>query len=155
MNNFKIVKHAPGAPGLRILGLGPNLTPHRGIKKLISLFNKNTFWAKNRTKKMLLKMLSNSDIVISVWEDRQLVGFGRATTDQTFRAVLWDIVVDKDYQINGIGKRIVKTILKNKLISKVEKIYLMTTYCEEFYSNNGFIVSDKQSLMVYNHTRID
>ena len=151
MNNFKIVNHAPGAPGLRHFGLGPNLTPHQGIKQLIRLFNKNTFWAENRSKISLSKMLSNSDVVISVWVDRNLIGFGRATTDQIFRAVLWDIVVDKDYQVNGIGRKIVQTILKNKIISKVEKVYLMTTHCEEFYRHNGFMHSDKQSLMVYNH----
>ncbi len=150
MNKFKIVKHAPGAPGLRYLGLGPNFAPQQGMKKLISLLHKNTFWAKNRSIASLSKMLSNSDVVISVWENKNLIGFGRATTDQTFRAVLWDIIVDKEYQINGIGMKIVQSILQNKLICKVEKIYIMTTHCQKFYSNNGFIVPEGQSLMVYN-----
>ncbi len=150
MNKFNIVQHAPGAPGLRYLGLGPNLIPQQGIKKLTRLLNKNTFWAKNRSKALLLKMLSKSNVVITVWENKNLVGFGRATTDQTFRAVLWDIVVDEQYQINGIGMEIVNRILKHRLIRKVEKIYVMTTYCQDFYRNNGFGLSEKQSLMIYN-----
>ncbi len=150
MNEFNIVQHAPGAPGLRYLGLGPNLLPQKGIKKLNKLLNKNTSWAKNRKQASLRKMLSKSNVVITVWTNNSLIGFGRATTDETFRAVLWDIVVDKEYQINGIGMNIVNLILKNKLIQKVEKIYLMTTYCQDFYKNNGFIISEKQSLMIYN-----
>ena len=150
MNKFNIIEHAPGAPGLRYLGLGPNLLPQQGIKKLNRLLNKNTFWAKNRSKALLRKMLSKSNVVITAWANKNLVGFGRATTDETFRAVLWDIVVDEDYQINGIGMEIVNRILKHRLIRKVEKVYLMTTYCQNFYRNNGFVLSEKQCLMIYN-----
>lgn len=149
MNKFNIIEHAPGAPGLRYLGLGPNLLPQQGIKKLNRLLNKNTFWAKNRSKALLRKMLSKSNVVITAWANKNLVGFGRATTDETFRAVLWDIVVDEDYQINGIGMEIVNRILKHRLIRKVEKVYLMTTYCQNFYRNNGFVLSEKQGLMIY------
>ena len=149
MNKFNIIEHAPGAPGLRYLGLGPNLLPQQGIKKLNRLLNKNTFWAKNRSKALLRKMLSKSNVVITAWANKNLVGFGRATTDETFRAVLWDIVVDEDYQINGIGMEIVNRILKHRLIRKVEKVYLMTTYCQDFYRNNGFVLSEKQGLMIY------
>jgi len=149
MNKFNIIEHAPGAPGLRYLGLGPNLLPQQGIKKLNRLLNKNTFWAKNRSKALLRKMLSKSNVVITAWANKNLVGFGRATTDETFRAVLWDIVVDEDYQINGIGMEIVNRILKHRLINKVEKVYLMTTYCQNFYRNNGFVLSEKQGLMIY------
>jgi len=149
MNKFNIIEHAPGAPGLRYLGLGPNLSPQQGIKKLNRLLNKNTFWAKNRSKSLLRKMLSKSNVVITAWANKNLVGFGRATTDETFRAVLWDIVVDEDYQINGIGMEIVNRILKHRLIRKVEKVYLMTTYCQNFYRNNGFVLSEKQGLMIY------
>ena len=149
MNKFNIIEHAPGAPGLRYLGLGPNLLPQQGIKKLNRLLNKNTFWAKNRSKSLLRKMLSKSNVVITAWANKNLVGFGRATTDETFRAVLWDIVVDEDYQINGIGMEIVNRILKHRLINKVEKVYLMTTYCQDFYRNNGFVLSEKQGLMIY------
>ena len=149
MTKFNIIEHAPGAPGLRYLGLGPNLLPQQGIKKLNRLLNKNTFWAKNRSKALLRKMLSKSNVVITAWANKNLVGFGRATTDETFRAVLWDIVVDEDYQINGIGMEIVNRILKHRLIRKVEKVYLMTTYCQNFYRNNGFVLSEKQGLMIY------
>ena len=47
-------------------------------------------------------------LFISVWKDTRLIGFGRATSDKIYRAVLWDVVVEKSHQKIGIGKKIVK-----------------------------------------------
>jgi len=47
------------------------------------------------------QMLANSNVIITLWNKNNLVGFGRATTDQVYRAVLWDIVVSKDVQRVG------------------------------------------------------
>ena len=149
MNKYKLIQHAPYAPGLRYFGFGPNFIPRSGLRKLKLLFNKNTFWARNRSIGSLKKILSHSNVVISVWDNKNLIGFGRATSDESCRAVLWDIVVDKDYQINGIGMQIIQSILRSKLISKVEKVYLMTTNGQDFYINNGFKISEKQKLMYY------
>ena len=149
MNKYKLIHHAPYAPGLRYFGLGPNFIPRSGLKELKILFNKNTFWARNRSITSLKKMLSNSNVVISVWNHKNLIGFGRATSDESYRAVLWDIVVDKDYQVNGIGMEIIQSILKSRMISKVEKVYLMTTNSQDFYINNGFKLSEKQKLMYF------
>ena len=44
MPDLTVVTHAPGAPGLRFLGMGPCLLPMNGVKKLQALFNENAFW---------------------------------------------------------------------------------------------------------------
>tara|TARA_B100000945_G_scaffold318965_1_gene325027 strand:- start:220 stop:399 length:180 start_codon:yes stop_codon:yes gene_type:complete len=49
MKKTILIKHKKGAPGLRLLGLGPNLNPCNGLQKLQQLLEKNTTWAKNRT----------------------------------------------------------------------------------------------------------
>ena len=151
MELISLVKHAPTAPGLRLLGMGPRLTPTNGLEKLQSFLHKNTFWARNRNKKQLCKMLSNSTVVVSLWHHKQLIGFGRATSDLVFRAVLWDIVIASDYQGLGMGKLIINAILKNKKIESVEKIYLMTTNSSEFYKQLGFKTNHKQSLLILNN----
>ena len=147
MNDLFLVKHAYGAPGLRYFGLGPKLRPIKGIMKLRNLFEDNTSGAKNRSSKDIRNMLSKSSVVVSLWKDKALVGFGRATSDTIYRAVLWDIVVDKNFQNLGLGKIIVKAILENDLISKTERVYIMTTNCEKFYSNIGFKLETSKSLM--------
>ena len=149
MNDLILVKHAKRAPGLRFIGLGPKFSPSRGIIKLQKLMCQNTFWASNRSRKDIKKMLGGSLVVISVWQGKNIIGFGRATTDTIYRAVLWDIVVDKRYQGKGVGKAIVEALVKNPLLSKVEKIYLMTTNHEEFYSKMGFVKDSKKTLMLF------
>ena len=153
MSIISLVKHAPTAPGLRLLGIGPKLTPTNGLEKLQSFLNENTFWARGRNKEQLYKMLTNSSVIVSLWDHHQLIGFGRATSDLVFRAVLWDIVIASDRQGLGFGKLIIDAILTDKKIKSVEKIYLMTTNCSEFYKQLGFQLNSKQSLMVINKNK--
>ena len=148
MKDISLIKHASSAPGLRIFGLGPAFRPSKGLEKLQILFNQNTLWAKDRTIYQIKQMLTNSNVIITVWKKNNIVGFGRATTDQVFRAVLWDIVVSKDVQRVGLGKVIVEELLKDKKINSAEKIYLMTTDSKDFYKQLGFKVNNNQTLMM-------
>ena len=150
MKVISLVKHAPTAPGLRLLGFGPRLTPTNGLEKLQSFLNENTFWARGRNKQQICKMLCNSTVIVSLWDQNQLIGFGRATSDLTFRAVLWDVVIASDRQGLGFGKLIIEAILTNKKINSVERIYLMTTNSSEFYKQLGFKLNNKQSLLILN-----
>ena len=148
-----IVKHAKGAPGLRFFGIGANFFPIKGVEQLSNLLNLNTSWANQRSKKEIRQMLGKSLVLVSIWHEKKIIGFGRATSDGIFRAVLWDVVVDKKYQNRGLGKKIVKAILQDPLISKVEKIYLMTTNCKGFYLNMGFSKVEKQNLMMLHNRK--
>ena len=150
MKDISLIKHISSAPGLRLFVLGPSFIPIKGLKKLQVLFNQNTLWAKNRTIKQIKQMLANSNVIITLWNKKNLVGFGRATTDQVYRAVLWDIVVSKDVQRIGLGKVIVEELLKDEKINCAEKIYLMTTDSKEFYQQLGFKVNINQTLMMLN-----
>ena len=150
MKDISLIKHASSSPGLRLFGLGPALKPMQGLLKLQALFNQNTLWAKDRTIDQIKKMLANSNVIITLWSKDNLIGFGRATTDHVFRAVLWDIVVSKDVQRTGLGQVIVEELLNHKKIKSVEKVYLMTTERKDFYEQLGFQVNMKQSLMMLN-----
>ena len=95
-------------------------------------------------------MLYHSAVVVSLWHNNQLIGFGRATSDIVFRAVLWDVIIAPDQQGLGFGKLIIEAILTNKKIKSVERIYLMTTNSAEFYKQLGFKINKKQSLLILN-----
>ena len=147
MSNIVLIKHAKSCPGLRLFGLGPKLKPCKGLKQLKILFENNTFWALDRDQKDLKTMLKNSSIVITLWHKNELIGFGRATSDSIYRAVIWDIVVNRKLQKIGLGKMVVEALLKSKRIKNVERIYLMTTNESSFYKQIGFSISSKQNLM--------
>ena len=153
MDKFTVVQHAPKAPGLHFFGLGPKFRPSKGIKKIQKLLDQNSSWAKGRKIQEIKKMVQGSNIIVTVWCDQDLAGFGRATTDGIFRAVLWDLVVEKQYQRKGLGNIILKSLLEHRLISTVEKVYVMTTHCEDFYKNNNFECNNKQKLMYLSSQR--
>ena len=148
MKKIFLIKHAKGALGLRIFGLGPNFKPTRGLLKLQRFLNKNAFWAKNRSINDLRKSLANSDVIISLWDGNEIVGFGRALSDGVFRAVLWDIVIDKNHQGKGYGKLIVNNLLNSRKLKNTKKIYLMTTNKKLFYSQIDFKEVTTQSLLI-------
>ena len=148
MQEISLIKHAKGALGLRVFGLGPSLNPTNGLIKLQQLLDNNAFWAKNRTLNDLKKCLANSDVVISLWVGKEIVGFGRALTDGIYRGVLWDIVIDQNHQGKGFGKLIVNNLLSSTKIKNTKKIYLMTTNKKLFYSQLDFKEVNSQELLI-------
>ena len=148
MKEISLINHSKGALGLRFFGLGPYLKPTNGLIKLQKLLENNTFWAKNRTIKDLKKCLANSDVIVSLWVRDEIVGFGRALTDGIYRGVLWDIVIDQNYQGKGFGKLIVKSLLSSKKIKNTKKLYLMTTNKKLFYSQLDFNEVRSQNLLI-------
>jgi len=148
MAALQLLIHVPGAPGLRWFGLGPGLRPSRGLWKLQRLFNKHAFWAQGRTKAQLRRLLAGSSVVVSLWQGKRLVGFGRASSDGIYRAVLWDVVVAGDLHGLGLGRRVVVALLAAPALRGVERIYLMTTNSAGFYEQLGFRVAAPQALLV-------
>ena len=148
---IRLVQHAKGAPGLRLLGLGPGLRPSRGLLKLQRLFHKHAFWARQRDFHQLRRMLAGSTVVVSLWRGKRLVGFGRASSDGIYRAVLWDVVVAGDLQGRGLGRRVVEALLSAPKVQQAERVYLMTTNSSGFYKQLDFESAQPQELLIRNH----
>ena len=149
---IRLVHHAKGAPGLRLFGLGPGLKPSRGLLKLHRLFHRHAFWAQHRSFQQLRRMLAGSTVVVSLWRGKRLVGFGRASSDGIYRAVLWDVVVAGDLQGRGLGRRVVKALLESPDVQKAERVYLMTTNSSGFYQQLGFKSAQPQELLIQNRS---
>ena len=120
------------------------------IQQLQALLNQHTFWATGRTKRQLWSMLAGSSAVVTAWRGRRLVGFGRASSDGVFRAVLWDVVVAADAQGGGLGRRLVEELLRCKPVASSEKVYVMTTNSGDFYKKLGFCPTGNQQLLLLN-----
>lgn len=145
---FRVVEHAPGAPGLRLIGMGCSWLPQQGVRQLQNLLSQHTFWARQRSASELRRMLKASDAVVSVWCGPELVAFGRATSDRVYRAVLWDVVVAGEYQGQGLGTVVVNRLLNSQRLRCVERVYLMTTSGSGFYERLGFTHVNQQRLLV-------
>lgn len=125
------------------------------IQQLQDLFKLAAFWAQNRSLEDLEIAIANSDPVISIWDNDRLIGFTRATSDCVFRATIWDVVIHPDYRGQGLGRKLIETLLDHPRIRRVERVYLMTTYQQEFYLKLGFeFPNPSTSMVLYNQRRM-
>ena len=115
----------------------PDIDP----QQLLALFEQAD-WARGRSVIDTQRMLSETDLLISAWDGTQLLGFGRVLTDYVYRASIWDVIVDVNYQARDIGKGLVREILAHASLSKVELFWLCTRRYQGFYASLGF--SDKE-----------
>lgn len=72
----------------------------------------------------------NSTIVISAWENERLIGAVRVLSDKVIRSVIYDLVVDPEYQSRGIGKELVKR-------------------CMEYFPNSEWLVQTEKHISGY------
>lgn len=120
------------------------------LYQLLSLFQLAAFWAKERTIENLEIAIANSDPAISIWDGKRLIGFARATSDGIYRAAIWDVVVHPDYQGAGLGRKLVETVLAHPRVSRVERVYLMTTHQQKFYERIGFEYNSSTTMVLHN-----
>lgn len=109
-------------------------------------------------KEISKKALSNNIYSVSVYDNDNIIGYGRLIGDGIIFLYIHDIMVKPEYQGKGIGKTIMK-----KLLSKVEELrkenpdlllYLGASKGkEDFYRKCGFITREEAGLgagMIYN-----
>lgn len=72
----------------------------------------------------------NSTIVISAWKEERLVGVVRVISDKMFRSVIYDLIVDPEFQNQGIGSSLVKR-------------------CIEFYPKSEWLVGTTKDISAY------
>ena len=81
-------------------------------------------------------ILQNSDYCISVWDGKKLVGLIRVLSDNYYVALIQDILVDPEYQRQGIGKKLLSMTLEK--FSNMKQIILLTddtTKTKSFYKS--------------------
>jgi ribosomal protein S18 acetylase RimI-like enzyme len=118
--------------------------------QLMTLYNEAAFWASDRRRTDLEIAIANSNPVITAWDGDRLMGFARATSDGIYRATIWDVVVHPDYQGAGIGRKLVETVLSHPQVSRVERVYLMTTNQQRFYEKIGFTANQTTTMVLHN-----
>ncbi|WP_027178143.1 GNAT family N-acetyltransferase [Maridesulfovibrio bastinii] len=82
------------------------------------------------------KAFKNSQVVVFIFDDDKLIGFGRAISDGAYQAAIYDCAILPDYQGHKLGALIIDSILE-KL-----KGYNILLYAspgkEGFYIKQGF-----------------
>ncbi|GFH20144.1 N-acetyltransferase domain-containing protein, partial [Haematococcus lacustris] len=68
-----------------------------------------------------------------------LIGLARATSDHVFNATIWDVLVDPEYQGQGLGKALVEQMVRTLLRRDISNITLFAdAKVVDFYRQLGF-----------------
>ncbi len=108
-----------------------------------------TGWANNRSPLDIQLMLDRSQITLGVWDEDRLIGFCRVISDDMYRALIDDVVVDSAYRGRGIASGMLK-----KLLIRLQHVEQIMLDCEPglgaFYARFGFRVKRETSMKLEN-----
>ncbi len=88
----------------------------------------------------------NSTLVISAWDNDRLIGVVRVLSDKVIRSVIYDLVVDPEYQNRGIGKELIRRCIEH--FPDTEWLVQTEAHIAGFYEKMGFKVYDKVVLTI-------
>lgn len=90
----------------------------------------------DRNPAKLREVFQNSPIRCFVWDEKELIGAGRAITDGVRYSVVFDVVLLPEYQGRGIGRQIMNFLMER---SKGTAVLLHAVPGREtFYAKLGF-----------------
>jgi ribosomal protein S18 acetylase RimI-like enzyme len=70
---------------------------------------------------------------------QDLIGLARATSDHAFNATIWDVLIDPEYQGQGLGKALVEQMIRTLLRRDISNITLFADQkVVDFYKGLGF-----------------
>ena len=96
------------------------------------------------------RALEYSILVVGLWRHDEkfprLVGFARCTGDGVIEATIWDVAINPVYQGLGLGKELMKYILKELKKIGISKVTLFAdAEVVSFYRRQGWVLEPKGS----------
>lgn len=82
-------------------------------------------------------MVKNSNLMVSAWEGKELVGIARSMTDFHYACYLSDLAVHGYYQRQGIGKELLR-ITQEELGPRCKLILIAAPAANSYYEHIGF-----------------
>jgi len=87
----------------------------------------------------LIQALQASWFVLSAYEGKELVGFGRLVSDGVLHAMIYELIVLPEFQGQGIGGKILEKLVERCKELGVRDIQLFCARGKrEFYEKRGF-----------------
>ncbi len=87
-----------------------------------------------------LQALRLSWYLVCVYEGERLVGFGRLVSDQVVHAMIYDLIVDPEFQNQGIGGEILDQLVQYCKQAQIRDIQLFCARGKRsFYEKRGFV----------------
>lgn len=99
-----------------------------------------TYWADKRTVEQIDRSIHNSSCYgVYIEDERKLVGFARVISDYATTYYLCDVIIDNDYQNNGLGTALISYIEQLPQYAGLRGI-LITRDAHALYEKFGYEV---------------
>jgi GNAT superfamily N-acetyltransferase len=111
----------------------------------------SAWWARDRSRANVATMLATTPVLVGLVDPRtdELIGFCRALTDQTFLAIILDVIVAPARRGEGLGARLLDEVLG---IAEVRRAASIELVCQPelipFYQRWGFTDSVGRSRLM-------
>lgn len=92
------------------------------------------------------KIYSNSNLVITAWDDTLLIGVARSITDFAWSCYLADLAIREQYQKLGIGKKLIE-LTKEEIGEQTMLLLLSVPDAMEYYPKMGFVKQESSFIM--------
>jgi ribosomal protein S18 acetylase RimI-like enzyme len=87
----------------------------------------------------LFNAIKNSWYTICAYHNNQLIGFGRIISDGIYQTFICDLIVQPQFQDQGIGKEILEKLINHCKVNKIKWIQLTCAQGKApFYEKFGF-----------------
>ncbi|MEI8113487.1 MAG: GNAT family N-acetyltransferase [Bacteroidia bacterium] len=105
---------------------------------IIDLYTSSGINRPTADKDRIAEMYANSNLVVTAWDEGQLVGIARSLTDFCFCCYLSDLAVRKEYQKYGIGKKLIG-LIKERIGDQTMLLLLSAPTAMDYYPKAGFL----------------
>jgi GNAT superfamily N-acetyltransferase len=85
----------------------------------------------------IANMYTNSNIIVTAWAGKKLVGISRSITDFYYCCYLSDLAVRKEYQKTGIGSELI-ALTRERIGDQVALILVSAPEAIDYYPKVGF-----------------
>ncbi|MFH2039742.1 MAG: GNAT family N-acetyltransferase [Chloroflexota bacterium] len=93
------------------------------------------------TQEELFRAISNSQYCVAAYNAEKLIGFGRILTDGVLHAIIFDLIVQPEFQLQGIGTMILQKLIEWCNENHIRDIQLFCASGKQtFYEKNGFVI---------------
>ncbi|SFM02147.1 Acetyltransferase (GNAT) family protein [Paenibacillus sp. 1_12] len=104
--------------------------------EIIGGFLSRSYWANERPIEKTQKAIENS-LCYGVYDQNRQIGFARVITDGATMYYLCDVFIDEHYRGQGIGKKLVETIVSSEALHGINGV-LGTKDAHSLYESYGF-----------------
>ena len=90
--------------------------------------------------------ICNSWYSIAVYNEQQLIGFGRIISDGVYQTFICDVMIHPNYQAQGVGKKLMQSLLQHCEHKGIKWVQLFCAQGKQsFYEKLGFTARDVEA----------